>query len=215
MRAFTIAAGVLLVATSAKAQGIVGGYAFDKTTGTPLACVDVSMVRDDSTVVARTRTMEGGAFVFQAPAAGRYQLRFLGYGVHPVSTEFEVLSPTTEQDRIYRLDQAIAIGGADFRGYKETDANAPPRPRDPGAAPRYPERLRRESLEGTAIVRYLVDSVGRVDAKHIERLMDSDMELFAAVQSFLVRTEFFPGRRAFTPVCDLVVQAFVFQMRRE
>jgi hypothetical protein len=198
---------------SLSAQGLVGGYAVDKGTGTPLACIDVAMVRDDSVVVAKTRTLPGGAFAFPSPARGRYRLRFGGLGLFPVFTAADSLFPNTDQDRVYRLDQSLAMAPSDFEGYKDTDPDAPPRPRNAKATPRYPERLRLANLEGKAVVRYLVDSLGIVDPKSIERLMGTDLELFASIRAFLVKTPFVPGRRDSVPVCDLLVQVFDFRLR--
>ena len=212
----SVAIGILCAfAVRANAQGMVGGYALDKSTGAALPCIDVALIRDDSTVVAKARTLPGGAFAFPAPAAGRYQIEFSGFGVFPVVTAADSLFPTSEQDRVYRLDQRLAVGGPEFRGYKDTDAIAPPQPRKPFRGPEYPERLRQARLEGSAVVRFLVDSLGTVDPKSIERLMDSDRELFASINRFLVKTPFVPGRRNFLPVCDLVVQVFTFQLRDE
>ena len=202
-----------LVARTVSAQGSVGGVARDRATGSPLPCIDVALLREDSTVVSKTRTFAGGAFSLPAPPAGRYRLRFGGYGWWSVVTALDSLFPTIDQDRTYRLDQPLAIAPADFLGYSDTDADAPPRPRKRNSAPVYPERLARERLEGDAVVRYLVDSLGKVDPKSIEPLLGTDPELFASVKSFLLRTPFVPGRRNFVPVCDLLLQTFGFRIR--
>lgn len=214
MRRFLVAVLLACVSHPARAQGAVGGYVFDRITGRAMPCIDVALVRGDSGVVARTRTVAGGAFMMAAPAAGEYRVRFSAFGVRPAFTPPDTLSPRSERDVVYRVAFTTARDSTSTARWTDADADAPPWPIDPSAGPKYPESMRRSALEGNVVARYLVDSTGVVDDASIERLLDSDQRLFAAVKAFLQSARFRPGRRDSVPVCDLVTQEFRFRLGR-
>lgn len=209
-----ILVGLLLACVShpAPAQGAVAGYVFDKTTGRAMPCIDVALVRGDSEVVARTRTVAGGGFILAPPATGQYRLRFSAYGVRSAFTPPDTLSPLSERDVVYRIVFNTARDSTTRARWTDADPDAPPLPIDPTAGPQYPEAMRRSALEGNVVARYLVDSMGVIDEASIERLLESDQRLFAAVRTFLQTARFRPGRRDNAPVCDLVTQEFRFRL---
>jgi protein TonB len=58
--------------------------------------------------------------------------------------------------------------------------------------PRYPEALRAAGIDGSVLVKFVVDTTGRVDMTSIE-IVSSTHELFtAAVRETLARLRFYP-----------------------
>lgn len=81
-------------------------------------------------------------------------------------------------------------------------------------APRYPEALRSARVEGGVTVRFVVDTLGRVEPASI-RITESTHALFEpAVQAALLQTRFRPARVRGGPVRQLVQQRFVFALTR-
>ena len=77
-------------------------------------------------------------------------------------------------------------------------------------APRYPETLRAAGVEGTVIVRFVVDTTGRVDPASVQ-VLDSPHEQFtAAVLAALRQTHFVPGKIRGRAVPTLVQRSFRF-----
>lgn len=91
--------------------------------------------------------------------------------------------------------------------------DAPARPAD-RTAPRYPDLLRRAGTEGSVLVRFVVDSTGRVDPTSIT-IVDATHPLFAAaVRDALSRASFRAAEVAGRPVAQLVEQRFDFRLDR-
>ena len=91
--------------------------------------------------------------------------------------------------------------------------DVPARPAD-RTAPRYPDLLRRAGTEGTVLVRFVVDSAGRVDPASVT-IVDATHPLFAAaVRDALLRAAFRAARAAGHPVAQLVEQRFDFRLDR-
>ena len=77
-------------------------------------------------------------------------------------------------------------------------------------APRYPEALRAAGAEGTVVVMFVVDTMGRAEPASL-RVIDSPHEQFtAAVVAVLRASRFTPGRIAGRAVPTLVQRAFRF-----
>lgn len=80
--------------------------------------------------------------------------------------------------------------------------------------PRYPSALRDLGIEGSFVVRFVVDSTGKVPDNKID--FPSTMHrLFAdAVRTALRRSRYIPARVGGQPVTELVVQEFRFEMQK-
>ncbi len=111
--------------------------------------------------------------------------------------------------------------GSDVRGSGDAP---PPRsefavPDEPlrqtgGATPRYPDRLRTSGLQGRVLVRFVVDTTGRVESGSLS-IISSEHELFTrAVQEALPRMRFRPARAAGRSVRSMAEQEYVFELRR-
>lgn len=82
------------------------------------------------------------------------------------------------------------------------------------AAPRYPEALRAASVEGRVVVRFTVDSTGRIDMRSVE-VLSSTHDLFSrAVRDALPGFRFRPAQVGGRRVSALAEMPFEFAIRR-
>jgi periplasmic protein TonB len=85
--------------------------------------------------------------------------------------------------------------------------------RQPPTPPRYPERLRSAGVEGSVVVKFVVDTTGRVDPATVE-VMSSTHELFtAAVRDALARLRFFPATADNRKIRAAAMMPFQFTLR--
>jgi protein TonB len=85
--------------------------------------------------------------------------------------------------------------------------------REQVVAPRYPERLRQAGVEGKVVVKFVVDTLGRVDPATIE-IMESTHDLFtAAVRETLARLRFNPATSGSRKVRATAMMPFEFRIR--
>jgi protein TonB len=100
--------------------------------------------------------------------------------------------------------------GGDPFGALEVDRAATPRTR---VEPRYPEVLRERGIAGAVVVRFVVDSAGRIAAGSLQVLEATDPRFADAVREALARTRFVPAEAAGRRVAQLVEQRFEFRLR--
>jgi TonB family protein len=85
--------------------------------------------------------------------------------------------------------------------------------RDPAsAAPVYPRHLMQAGIEGYAAMRFVVDSLGRVEMGSVRVLEATHPEFAAAVRSAMPLMKFSPARIGDRPVRQLAEQLFRFQI---
>lgn len=83
-----------------------------------------------------------------------------------------------------------------------------------GAAPRYPTLLANAGVEGTIVLQFVVDTLGRVEPASVVT-MRADQRLFVeSVRDALNRTRFIPAEVAGRKVRQLVEQSFTFALSR-
>lgn len=81
-----------------------------------------------------------------------------------------------------------------------------------GAAPRYPESLLSEGVEGRVIVQFVVDTLGYVELGSL-KVIQTDHELFSeAVNNALQSMRFLPAEISHRKVRQSVRQPFVFDI---
>lgn len=81
-------------------------------------------------------------------------------------------------------------------------------------APRYPDALRSVGVEGTVLVRFIVDADGRVERGSIEAI-DSPNKLFTeAVRTALLNSRYRPAEAGGNKVRQLVEQSFSFKLSK-
>ncbi|HEX6250969.1 MAG TPA: energy transducer TonB [Gemmatimonadaceae bacterium] len=82
------------------------------------------------------------------------------------------------------------------------------------AAPAYPPSLLSEGVEGTVLVRYVVEPSGLADSSSLEILSATRREFADAVRAAIPHMRFTPARIDERPVRQLVEQPFSFRIRR-
>lgn len=81
-----------------------------------------------------------------------------------------------------------------------------------GAVPRYPSLLANAGVEGTIVLQFVVDTLGRVEPASVE-VVRADQRLFVeSVRDALSRTRFVPAEAAGRKVRQLVEQSFTFAL---
>jgi protein TonB len=78
--------------------------------------------------------------------------------------------------------------------------------------PRYPDLLRRQGVEESFVVRFVVDTTGQVDESKIEFPKTAHRQFVEAVKAALLRSRYFPAVLGGRHVPQLVQQEFRFKM---
>src|SRR5262245_45151675 len=113
------------------------------------------------------------------------------------------------------------LGGADFgggepksRGNAEWNGTETMMRLVVSAKPRYPERLRIAGVNGRVLIRFVVDTTGRVDVAAVQ-ILESTHDLFiTAVRDILPALRFKPSEANGQRVRSLAEMAFEFQITR-
>jgi hypothetical protein len=200
----------MLTTVSAESQGIVGGVALEAKSRHPLGCLRVTLIDSANATVSRARTRRDGSFEFPAPAAGRYSLRFAGFGVRAISTAPEFLSPASEVERRFLLDLLPADSVSMWE--QPIDWALPPQPVNNGVSAKYPSELRRSGVTGGVFMGFVVDSSGRIDSASAIALASTHRALTASVSRVLPEMRYLPARDLSGPVCAFVIQSFLFEL---
>ncbi|HET9425120.1 MAG TPA: TonB family protein [Gemmatimonadaceae bacterium] len=82
------------------------------------------------------------------------------------------------------------------------------------AAPAYPPALLKLGVEGSVMVRYVVDSLGRADVSTLQVVRSTRIEFAIAVREALPNMRFSPARMGAKAVPQLVEQPFNFRIQR-
>lgn len=85
--------------------------------------------------------------------------------------------------------------------------------REPPVAPRYPDVLRRAGIDGTVVVKFVVDTLGHVDMASMEVLSSSHDLFTAAVRETLAKLRFNPARVGERKVRAAAVMPFHFMLK--
>jgi periplasmic protein TonB len=85
--------------------------------------------------------------------------------------------------------------------------------REPAVPPRYPEALQRAGIDGAVVVRFVVDTLGRVDPASIEVLTSSHDLFTAAVRETLARLRFIPAKSDDRKVRMRAIMPFHFTLK--
>ena len=98
--------------------------------------------------------------------------------------------------------------------YDDANVEVGVAPKRGNPTPRYPAVLRDMGVEGSFVVRFVIDSTGTVPDEQIT-FPSSMHRLFAdAVRAALHRSRYIPARVGGHPVAQLVAQEFRFEVRR-
>jgi TonB family protein len=87
--------------------------------------------------------------------------------------------------------------------------------RDPmSAAPTYPKDLLTRNIEGSATLRFVVDSTGLIDLGTVKLVAATHPQFVQAVQDAMPRMRFRPAKMGPTAVRQLAEQLFKFQIKK-
>ena len=87
--------------------------------------------------------------------------------------------------------------------------------RDPtSAAPAYPPAMMSLNIEGTAMMKFVVDTSGRVDLGTVQTIAATNPAFAHAVLDALPKMRFHPARMGRTAVRQLAMEEFKFQLKR-
>lgn len=96
--------------------------------------------------------------------------------------------------------------------YGELEVEKPVMPAPNSAAPAYPDMLRQAGVEGEALVSFVVDTTGRVEAGSFKVIRATHDLFAAAVRNALPRMRFIPAEVGSNKVRQLVQQPFSFAL---
>jgi len=88
------------------------------------------------------------------------------------------------------------------------------RPRSGNPSPEYPRALRSAGVEGDVLVRFIVDTLGRVEPRSVEIREYTHTRFADAVREWLRRTRYDAATIGGRPVRQLVEQRVGFTLRR-
>jgi TonB family protein len=87
--------------------------------------------------------------------------------------------------------------------------------RDPSsAAPSYPPAMMSLNIEGTATIKFVVDTTGRVDLGTVQTVAASNPAFAHAVLDALPKMRFHPARMGALAVRQMAMEEFKFQLKR-
>lgn len=132
----------------------------------------------------------------------------------PAATAVDFLSSTSRVGNPC-ADQCPQLNG---RGSDSTSAvwavnEAMMQLREPAIPPKYPDALRRAGIDGTVVVKFVVDTLGRVDPATIEVLSSTHSQFTAAVRATIDRLRFYPATAAGRRVRAAAVMPFQFTLK--
>ena len=79
--------------------------------------------------------------------------------------------------------------------------------------PRFPEVMRRAGIEGEVVLKFLVDTLGRVDMASIEVVRSTHQAFTAAVIEMLPKLRFIPSAHGERKVAAVAMMPFRFKLR--
>jgi len=88
-------------------------------------------------------------------------------------------------------------------------------PRRGNPMPHYPGSLERAGVEARFVVRFVVDSTGKVDPKQMDFPQTADRGFIESVKYALLRSRYFPAELGGVRVRQLVQQEFVFLIHHQ
>jgi hypothetical protein len=213
----------------ASAQMVEAGITRDAKLGMPLECLHVALLDSTGRAVAHTVTDSAGRFQLEATTPGAYRVQFLVHGWEPLAGPVDTLAEGSFKQRIYPLAFAnILVLDTVFvrpvnemtsqerrersRRYEaylrrlESDSGWRSRRVVPqGIELAYPDRLRREGVDGTVLAYFIVDSTGRARPQSWRTLSATDPGYENAVRSSLPRSRWKPALRAGHASCELTL----------
>jgi len=130
-----------------------------------------------------------------------------------VATEAVSFGNTSESLARTVIGPANAVLGPG-NAYSENVVEKTVWPRRGNPTPRYPGMLERAGVEGRLLVRFVVDSTGKVDPKQMEFPATAERGFVESIKYALLHSRYFPAELGGIRVRQLVQQEFVFLLQR-
>lgn len=166
----------------------------------PIGNAHVTLVDDSGHVAADAKTdSASGAFYLTALGKGQYRVRVLvGHGGLTITPLFQLDSDQTVERTIVAPDWPTPY----LRAFLPDDVTTPAR-LEPRQSPRYPDAARAEQKAGAAVLRFVVDSAGKVDPSTLTVVSSDDPRFAQSVANFAVIAHFTPATIAGAPVAQV------------
>jgi len=121
---------------------------------------------------------------------------------------------SVEQHRVavHLRDPYLPTPGAGDQTYFEFQVERPAAPRPGNAAPKYPPMLHSANVEGSVLVQFEVDTLGRVDSTTFHVLKSTHDLFTSAVKDVVFRYRFTPAELGGRKVKQLFQMPFDFRM---
>ncbi|HKS05367.1 MAG TPA: hypothetical protein VJR92_03555 [Gemmatimonadaceae bacterium] len=212
MRLPIIALAATMLPTDVVAQQKISGVARDADTRTLLPCIDVGLIGADSSHFY-ARTHKDGSFSFETTARDSATLFFSSWGIQPVTMKVAGLMKGVDHTAEYAvpIHTAVGLDKTVYTSKDSTEGKVPPFPIPRNSAPTFPMNAwPTDAPNGTIVMRYVVDSLGRVQAP-IEAIIGArHNSMVNAIRLWLRRTRFTPGTYRGVPQCEMLTQSFNF-----
>jgi TonB family protein len=182
---FAIALGALAALAPAVSAQVIGGRVADRGTRLPARAVEVRVVGDSNTVVARAVTDTTGIFQVMLPAAGRVFLEFGIVGLSPFRTDTMTVGADDFIAREFLIE--LPRVRTEFEVEKQVSVKSG------GGAMRYPPELKAEGVEGEVLASFVVDTTGVALLDTFRAIRSTDGRFTAAVFEGVRAMRFHPA----------------------
>lgn len=188
------------------------GQVVDSASGKPVPKLRVLLLAitdSTETELDSTSTDARGLFQLLAPAEGRYQLEFGASSLGTAMGMIETLVGDTTISRRYAIPYERWVAQ---RPLFEFEVEEPVIGAKGNRAPRYPDHLRSEGVEGCVLAQFVVDTTGRMEPATFKVLRATNPGFTAAVRTAVTEHRYTPARRGRVAVRQLVQQPFIFEI---
>lgn len=201
--------GALLCAVGAHSRAAgqsVGGVLVDKATTRPLPRARVVIVDSTDRIRGTTTTDTVGQFLLDTPGPGVYRLRFTMESLDLGMSSAVTLAADDFVQRRFLVEIPREQLYLDFQVTQQVA------PRPGNRAPRYPDDLRKNHIQGEVLAQFVVDTLGRAEMATFKVLRASDPGFTNAVREAVPAMHFSPASIAGRPVRQLVQMPFQFSL---
>lgn len=186
----------------------MAGLVRDRATGAPVVNTVVALRDAADSVIARGRTDSLGTFHLATAGPARYSVVFVFDARQgAVSTPFTVADTAAFHQAEYVVEVPTDTV------YFEHEVAKPVAPEN-NVSPAYPSDLQQRGIEGSFVVEFVVDTLGRAEPGSLRVLQPAHQQFVTSVRRALPRMRFLPAEREGRRVRQLVHQAFAFAIGR-
>ena len=189
------------------------GLVRDAKTSTPLECLHVVLLDSAGDAVAHTVTAPDGAFMLEAPGAGRFRVRFQIYGWEWLVGPVDTLANGDNRERAYPLDFSKEIEPEDASPeavraralfLKSLESGSAWKSAvAPQGAPIFEHAMMRQLPSGSVLSQFVLDSAGQV-LGGVHTISATDGYLDKLFREAFTRWRWQPATLDGHPMCELV-----------